>query len=188
MTERSPELGAFADDIAREVAQFLAALQTIAREADPGRAVSLLLLEISQALLIGARLGAQQDFEPRQEYQPDVGPEADLDDLRLRLADILGEVDTYSFVFDPYAPEVVDSQLSDDLSSIATDLDNGLRHYTAGNVDEALWWWQFSYVSSWGNLAGAAVNALWSVVNHDRLDADVTADDDQVEAAREILG
>ena len=25
-----------------------------------------------------------------------------------------------------------------------------------GNVFEALWWWQFSYVSSWGNLAGAA--------------------------------
>ena len=59
---------------------------------------------------------------------------------------------------------MVESQLSDDLTSIATDLENGLRHYRAGDVDEALWWWQFSYVASWGNLAGAALNALLSVV------------------------
>jgi hypothetical protein len=186
--ERAPELVVFADQIAAEVQLFLTGLQTVAREADPGRAVSLLLLEVSQVLLTGARLGAQQDFTPRQEYQPDVGPEADADDLRMRLAEILGEVDTYSFVVDPYDPEVVDSQLSDDLTTIATDLENGLRHHRRGNAEEALWWWQFSYVSSWGNLAGAAVNALWSIVNHDRLDADVTADEDQVEAARDILG
>ena len=93
--------------------------------------------------------------------------------MRLRLAEMLDSVDTYSFVFDPYVPEVVESQLSDDLTSIATDLENGLRHYRLGNVDEALWWWQFSYVSSWGNLAGAALNALLSVVAHDRLDADI---------------
>jgi len=185
---QAPELAVFANQIAAEVQLFLVALQTVAREADPGRAVSLLLLEASQMVLTGAKLGAQQDFLPKQEYQPDVGPEADLDDLRMRLADILGEVDTYSFVFDPYVPEVVDSQLSDDLTTIATDLENGLRHHREGNVEEALWWWQFSYVSSWGNLAGAVVNALWSIVNHDRLDADVTADQDQVEAAIEILG
>ena len=96
--------------------------------------------------------------------------------MRLRLAELLDSVDTYSFVFDPYVPEVVESQLSDDLTSIATDLENGLRHYRAGDVAEALWWWQFSYVSSWGNLAGAALNALLSVVAHDRLDADVTVE------------
>ena len=44
-------------------------------------------------------------------------------------AELLDGVDTYSFVFDPYVPEVVESQLSDDLTSIATDLENGLRHY-----------------------------------------------------------
>jgi len=183
-----PALRGFADQVAGEVQLFLEGLQTVAREADPGRAVSLLLLEVSQVLFTGAKLGAQRDFTPRQEYQPDVGPEADADDLRMRLAAILGEVDTYSFVFDPYDPEIVVSLLSDDLTTIATDLENGLRHHRQGNVDEALWWWQFSYVSSWGNLAGATVNALWSIVNHDRLDADVTADEDQVEAAREILG
>ncbi|MCL8025528.1 DUF5063 domain-containing protein [Nocardioides bruguierae] len=196
MTENSAGTGpvvldaqdrALAQDIADTVGGFLVALRAMATERDGGRAVSLLLLEISQVLLAGARLGAQRDFTPRSEYQPDVGPEPDLDDMRLSLADMLGGVDTYGFVFDPYVPDVVESQLSDDLTSIATDLDTGLRHYQQGNVAEALWWWQFSYVSSWGNLAGAALNALLSVVAHDRLDAEVVVDADQVAVANEML-
>ncbi len=181
------ESAEFAQQIADSVASFLLALRAIAREADGGRAISLLLLEISQILLAGARLGAQRDFTPRAEYQPDVGPEADVDEMRLRLAEMLGNVDTYSFVFDPYVPDVVESQLSDDLASIATDLENGLRHFRRGNVDEALWWWQFSYVSSWGNLAGAALNALLSVVAHDRLDVDFVDEVEQIEAAEAVL-
>jgi hypothetical protein len=178
----------FAASIADSVESFLIALRAASRESDGGQVISLLLLEISQVLLAGARLGAQVDFETRSEYQPDVGPDADLDDMRLRLAKLLGGIDTYSFVFDPYDPDVVDSNLSDDLTSIASDLENGLRHYRAGDVDEALWWWQFSYVSSWGNLAGALLNALLSVVSHDRLDTDVAElDADQVAAADEML-
>jgi len=177
----------FAQQIADQVETFLLALRAIAVEADAGRSISLLLLQISQVLLAGARLGAHQDFTPRAEYQPDVGPDADLDEMRLRLAGMLGSVDTYGFVFDPYVPEVVDSQLSDDLTSIASDLENGLRHFRLGNVEEALWWWQFSYVSNWGNLAGAALNALLSVVSHDRLDVDVVVDAEQVAAAEAML-
>ena len=190
MTDTSNPLdleGGFAQQISDQVESFLLALRAIAREADAGRAVSLLLLEISQILLAGARLGAQQDFLPRTEYQPDVGPEAEVDAMRLRLADLLGNVDTYSFVFDPYLPEVVESQLSDDLASIASDLENGLRHYRSGDVAEALWWWQFSYVANWGNLAGAALNALLSIVAHDRLDADIESEKDQIEAAEAVL-
>ena len=178
----------FATAISDSVKSFLIALRAVSREDDGGRAISLLLLEISQVLLAGARLGAQVDFEPRSEYQPDVGPDADLDDMRLRLAKLLGGVDTYSFVFDPYDPDVVDSQLSDDLTSIASDLENGLRHYRAGDIDEALWWWQFSYVSSWGNLGGVALNALLSIVAHDRLDADLPIDEEeQIAVADEML-
>jgi len=178
----------FGQQIADQVESFLLALRAVAREGDVGSAVSLLLLEISQVLLAGARLGAQQDFVPPAEYQPDVGPEADLDRLRLRLADMLDGIDTYGFVFDPYEPEVVASKLSDDLTSVAGDLENGLRHYRNGNVGEALWWWQFSYVSSWGNLAGAALTALLSVVAHDRLDAEFEGEDEQVAAADQMLG
>jgi hypothetical protein len=177
----------FAAQIADQVESFLLALQAIAREADGGRAISLLLLEISQVLLAGARLGAQTDFTPREEFQPDVGPEADIDELRLRLAEMLEGVDAYSFVFDPYVPDVVESRLSDDLTSIAIDLENGLRHFRAGNVDEALWWWQFSYVNNWGNLAGAALNALLTVVAHDRFDTDFEANAEAVAVADEML-
>jgi hypothetical protein len=184
----SSEAEDFAQSMADSFSSFLLALREIAREGDVGPAISLLLLEISQISLAGARLGAQQDFEPREEYQPDVGPEADLDELRLRLAAMLDNLDTYSFVFDPYVPEVVESQLSDDLTSIASDLETGLRHYRQGDVAEALWWWQFSYVSSWGNLAGVALNALLSVVAHDRLDAEFTGEDEEVAAANELLG
>jgi hypothetical protein len=177
----------FAQQICDQVETFLLALREIARENDGGRAVSLLLLEISQILLAGARLGAQRDFTPRSEYQPDVGPEADLDGLRLRLAGMLGDVDTYSFVFDPYVPDMAESQLSDDLTSIASDLENGLRHYRNGDIAEALWWWQFSYVSNWGNLAGATLNALLSIVSHDRLDAEFPTEQAQIEAAEAVL-
>ncbi len=189
MTETTldPQTEEFAQQIADQVESFLIALQAIAREADGSRAISLLLLEISQVLLAGARLGAQRDFNPEGEYQPDVGPEPDLDGMRMRLAAMLDSVDTYSFVFDPYVPEMVESQLSDDLTSIATDLENGLRHYRLGNIEEALWWWQFSYVASWGNLAGAALNALLSIVAHDRLDAEFVGEEEQLALADEML-
>ena len=177
----------FADEIAASVGSFLDSLRVIAFQATPGQAISLLLLQISEIALTGARLGVQRDFAPRDEYQPDVGPDADLDDLRLRLADLLGNVDTMSYVFDPYQPEVVESQLSDDLASVASDLDTGMRHYRAGDVEEALWWWQFSYVSNWGALAGAAMKALLSVVAHDRLDVDIESELDVIEAATAAL-
>ncbi|HEV2798545.1 MAG TPA: DUF5063 domain-containing protein [Nocardioides sp.] len=188
MTDDRTDKIRFEEQIADSVTSFLLALREIAREGNGAQAVSLLLLEISQVLLAGARLGAQTDFTPREEFQPDVGPEADIDELRLRLAEMLEGVDDYTFVFDPYVPEVVVSKLSDDLASIAIDLENGLRHFRAGDVDEALWWWQFSYVNNWGNLAGAALNALITVVAHDRFDTDFDADADQVEVAEEILG
>ena len=177
----------FAQQIADQVESFLIALRAVAAEGDAGRSISLLLLEISQILLAGARLGAQVDFTPDSDYQPDVGPEADIDELRLRMADLFGGVDTYSFVFDPYDPEQVESQLSDDLTSIAADLENGLRHFRNGDTAEALWWWQFSYVSNWGNLAGALLNALLSIVTHDRLDVEFTGESDEIAAAEEML-
>lgn len=180
----------FADDIAASVRSFLDGLRVVAAQASGGQAVSLLLLQISQIALTGARLGVHRDFAPRDEYQPDDGPDPDdIDELRLQLARLLGQLDTYSYVFDPYAPEVVEGLLSDDLTSIAADLAVGVRHYDAGDVEEALWWWQFSYVSSWGALAGSAMKALLSVVAHDRLDVDLDTTQELalVEAASAVL-
>lgn len=178
----------FAQQIADQIESFLVALQAITREADDGRAISLLLLEVSQVLLAGARLGVQEDFTPAEEFQPDAGPDPDLDEMRLRLARMLDGVDMYAEVFDTYGePEIVTSMLSDDLTSIATALAHGLRHFRAGRVAEALWWWQFSYVATWGSEASAVLRALQSIVTHDRLDADVDLDGDQIAAADEML-
>jgi hypothetical protein len=176
----------FAVQIADQVESFLIALKAVAAEGNPGTGISLLLLEISQLLLAGARLGAQVDFTPTSDYQPDVGPDPDLDELRLRLAMLFGGVDTYSFVFDPYDPEQVESQLSDDLTQIAADLENGLRHFALGNTAEALWWWQYSYLASWGSQAVGVLGALHSVVAHSRLDLDID-EADQLEAADAVL-
>ena len=184
------DLEDFAQQIADQVESFLLALRAIARgDAADGQAISLLLLEVSQVLLAGGRLGVHADFTPADEYEPDAGPDPDLDAMRLRLAVLLESVDAYTEVFDPYVdpPELAPSLLSDDLTSIAASLAHGLRHYRDGRISEALWWWQFSYVSSWGNDASAVLRALQSVVSHDRLDAEFESEQDQVEAADEML-
>jgi len=181
------DLEDFGQQIADACAAFLLGLQAISTEEDGGAAVPLLLLEVSQLLLAGARLGAQQDFEPESQYQPDVGPDADLDLMRLRLADKLGELDTYAHNIEPYDPDTVPAQISDDLTLIATDIANGLRHFRAGNVEEALWWWQFSYLASWGNNACGVLTALHSIVAHSRLDLDIEGESELVEEAAAVL-
>ena len=189
MTESDvgPELEDFAQQIADAVESFLVALQAMSREENPGTVVPLLLVEVSQVLFAGARLGAQRDFAPQLEYQPDVGPDPDLDAMRLRLARLLDSVDTYTYNFDPYVPDIVEAQLSDDLTAIANDLANGLRHFRAGDVSEALWWWQFSYLASWGESASAALRALQSVVAHDRLDSEFEGESELIAVADEVL-
>jgi hypothetical protein len=184
------ELEDFAQQIADQIESFLLSLRAIARgDATGGEAISLLLLEVSQVLLAGGRLGVHTDFTPADEYEPDPGPDPDLDAMRHRLAVLLEGVDAYTEVFDPYVdpPEMMSSLLSDDLTSMATSLAHGLRHYKAGRISEALWWWQFSYMSSWGNEGSAVLRALQSVISHDRLDAEFESEQDVVELADEIL-
>jgi hypothetical protein len=187
----TPETEEFAQQISDQVESFLIAVRAIARgEATGGEAISMLLLVVSQVLLAGARLGVQADFQPADEYEPDPGPDPDLDEMRHRLAVLLEGVDAYTEVFDPYVdpPELVCNLVSDDVTSIASALAHGLRHFKAGRISEALWWWQFSYVASWGAEASGVLRALQSVVAHDRLDAEFESEQDDVEAADEILG
>jgi Domain of unknown function (DUF5063) len=187
----TPETEEFAQQISDQVESFLIAVRAIARgDATGGEAVSMLLLVVSQVLLAGARLGVQADFEPADEYEPDPGPDPDLDEMRHRLAVLLEGVDAYTEVFDPYVdpPELVCNLVSDDVTAMASALAHGLRHFKAGRISEALWWWQFSYVSSWGAEASGVLRALHSVIAHDRLDAEFESEQDDVEAADEMLG
>jgi hypothetical protein len=169
----SSEVEDLAQAIADQSESFLLAVREIAREGDRGTIVPLLLLEVSQLLLAGARLAVQTDFLPAEEFEPDAGPDPDLDRLRERFAELLEGADEFTEVFDPYIdpPELVSSRVSDDLADIAASVAHGLQHYRAGSIVEALWWWQFSYVSSWGAEASAVLRALQSVIAHDRLDA-----------------
>lgn len=162
----------FAAEIADQIESFLLAVREIARGTDPGSTLSLLLLEVSQLALAGGRLGAINDVVPEERFEPDAGPDADVDELRERIAALLSPVDGYVEVVDPVAPErgATGFRLSDDLASIASDLLHGLSHYRDGRVIEALWWWQFSYLSSWGSTCGAAMRALHSLIAHTRLD------------------
>lgn len=166
------EYAEFAAGIAAQVESFLIAVREIARGEDPGSALSLLLLEVGQLGLAGGRLGAIDDVVPEERFEPDPGPDPDVDELRERMAALLDPVDGYVEVLDPVDPGsgMTGFRLSDDLALIASDLLHGLSHYQDGRVVEALWWWQFSYLSSWGSTCGAAFRALHSLIAHTRLD------------------
>jgi hypothetical protein len=189
-TRVDSDLEDLAQGVADQVASFLLAVRAIARSGDPGTAIPLLLLEVSQLLLAGARLGVMTDLVPSEQYEPEPGPDPDLDRIREALAVLLGPADEYVEVFDPYAdpPELVPGRISDDVAAIAERLAHGLAHHRGGRVDEALWWWQFSYVSSWGSEASGVLRALQSVVAHDRLDADIpdTTELERIAVAEQI--
>ena len=165
------DLIALADDVALAARSFVETVQAIAAANSPDQSVSILLLELSSLLVAGAPLGAVQDVVPDEPYEPDAGYEVDVDRLRARLRDLLGPADDYIEVFDPYAPpQIVPARLSDDLADICSDLLHGLQHHVTGRALEALWWWQFSYLATWGQAASAALRALQSLASHVRLD------------------
>ena len=176
MSENAPldDLSDFTAEVADQIESFIVSVREIAAGESPDTAVSLLLLQVSQLLLAGGRLGAIQDVVPDERFEPDTGSDADVEGIRASLANLLEPIDEYHEVFDPYGDrDVVEMRLSDDIADVVTDLVHGLQHYRAGRSLEALWWWQFSYLSNWGGTATAVLRALQSVVSHVRLDADV---------------
>ena len=169
------DLGDFTIEIADQVESFCVAVREIAAAEDPDYAISLLLLETSQLLLAGGRLGAISDVVPDERFEPDTGHDPDVEGIRDSLANLLEPIDEHAALFDPYSddPEVFTSRLSDDIADVMSDLLHGLQHYRAGRGTEALWWWQFSYLSNWGSSASSVLHALHSVVSHVRLDAPI---------------
>jgi hypothetical protein len=160
-----------ATDVARDVRSFLETVELVASGRAGARAISLLLLDVAQMCVAGAHLGARTDVILDSNVEPLLDPVPDLDKVRDGLVEQLEAIDAYMEVFDPYADDPpVPYRLSDDLADMTGDLFRGLLHYDAGRGREALWWWQFTYLNSWGGSAGAALRALQSVVAHVRLD------------------
>lgn len=169
----SEEHVALAGDTAREARGYLDAVTEVASGTSPDTAIPVLLLAVSQVLVTGARLGAISDVLPPERFEPDPGPDADVDPVRAGLANLFEGLDEYVDVVDPLTSgEIARGSLSNDLADVAASLVHGLRHLETGRVDEALWWWQFSYLSAWGERAASALRVLQSVLGHLRLDAD----------------
>lgn len=181
------ELHRLASETADDAGTYLAALSEVASGNNPDSAIPVLMLAVSQILLSGARLGAITDVVPSERFEPDTGPDADIDPVRVALANLFEGVDEYADVVDPLTSvEMVRGALSNDLADIAADLTHGLRHYRSGRVDEALWWWQYSYLSTWGVRAAAALRVLQTMIGHLRLDVDAeTAGEAEFEALHE---
>ena len=167
------QLTELAEDTAREAGTYLVTLRELASGGAPDTALPLLLLASTQLHAAGARLGAMVDVVPHEQFEADTGPDANLEGVRNGLHDLLAGVDEYVEVEDPVlSGEVVRGLVSDDLTQVASDLAHGLHHYEAGRCQEALWWWQFSYLSTWGERLAAATRVLHSLLAHVRLDAD----------------
>jgi hypothetical protein len=172
----SDELTNLGEESARDARAYLSTVTEVASGASPDTAIPLLLLAVSQVLVAGARLGAITDVLPDERFEADPGPDADVDPVRQGLADLLEGLDDYVHVVDPLlSAEVAKGSLSNDLADVAAALAHGLQHFESGRVSEALWWWQFSYLSSWGDSASRALRVLQAVLGHIRLDADEDA-------------
>jgi len=179
------DLKEIADAVAAESRGFLTTITEVAAGSAPEASLPLLLLALSDLLAAGARLGATTDVVPSSRFEPDVGPDADLEPLRANLANLLDGIDEYVEVVDPLlGPEVEEATISGDLVAIAGALTQGLAHHERGHVLEALWWWQFSYLSDWGERAASTLRAIQTILAHVRLDVD---DDVAAEAEYDAL-
>ncbi len=171
-TERV-ELTLLAAESARDARSYLSTVTEVASGQAAETAIPLLLLATAQLLLTGSRLGAIQDVVPLERFESDPGPDPDLDPLRDSLANLLEGLDEYADVVDPVTRvELTRGSLSNDIVEIVAALTHGLSHYDEGRPVEALWWWQFSYLSTWGDRAASSLRVLQSVLAHLRLDAD----------------
>ncbi len=162
-----------ADDWASDARVFVARSTDIASGSAPDAALPMTLLALSQVLVMGARLGAIEDVVPVERFEADPGPDPEVDPLRESLANLFEGLDEYADVVDPVtSTELTTGPVSNDLVEIVAALDHGLSHYEAGRAVEALWWWQFSYLSDWGERAAMALRVVQTLLAHMRLDAD----------------
>ncbi|MFC6704386.1 DUF5063 domain-containing protein [Flexivirga alba] len=167
------QVGTLAAETAQDARAFCESVRQLAAGSAPDAALPLMLLMLSQLQVAGARLGAIQDVVPEERFEADPGPESSLDALRMGLANMLDGIDDYADVVDPLTSvEPARGALSDDLADIVGALEHGLVHFDHARLSEALWWWQFSYLSQWGVRSSAALRVVQTILAHIRLDAD----------------
>ena len=90
------EFAGLADDSAVQARAYVTAVTEVASGSSPDIAIPLLLLATAQLLLAGSRLGAVQDVVLDERYEPDPGPDADVEPLRDNLANLFEGIDDYA--------------------------------------------------------------------------------------------
>ncbi|ROS78900.1 DUF5063 domain-containing protein [Cellulomonas sp. PhB143] len=182
---RGSDLHEVVEAVAEQARAFLCTARDVATGDAPDAVIPLLMLATSDVLAAGARLGAMVDVVPPERFEPDDGDDTDVGPLREALARQLDGLDGYPEVVDPVlSAEVGSAAVSDDVATVAEALAKGLQHYDAGQKIEALWWWQFSYLSLWGERAASALRVLQMLLAHLRLDVE---DDVAAEAEYDAL-
>jgi len=171
--EQHVRLEELVHETARGAQEFSSAIRDMATGSAPDAVIPLLLLAVAQLSVTGARLGAIQDVVPAERFEADSGPETDLDALRVSLANVFQGIDDFTDLVDPVTSmEISRGALSEDLTGIVGALEHGLAHYERGRLTEAMWWWQFSYLSEWGVRASAVMRVLQTILGHLRMDVD----------------
>lgn len=174
--ELDADLREFANRLASESRAFLRSVTDIAAGSAGNAALPLLLLALADVSAAGALLGAIGDVVPAERFEPDVGPDTDVDPLRDALAVVLDGIDEYADLPDPLLDNTARAAtVSGDIATIAGSLTLGLAHYEAGQLSESLWWWQFSYLQTWGERAASALRVLVTLLGHVRLDVSAAA-------------
>ena len=170
--DAAAQWSSLAAETAAEARTYLATIRDVAAGEAPDASLPMLLLALSQVLVTGARLGAVEDVVPEERFEPDA-PDAEFAPLQENLANLFEGLDEYADVADPLtSPELAVGSVSGDLVEVAAALAHGLAHHDAGRPLEALWWWQFSYLSHWGERAASALRVVQTLLAHVRLDAD----------------
>jgi hypothetical protein len=143
-------------------------------------ALSILAYATSDACTAAARLSAIVDF-------PVPGSEVfcpvtfDLDAMRRGLSNALEGLDSYWEVDVPRgdptdptrAPEIVEASLTDDILTAVSAWETGLHLLDEGRPDEAIWWWQYSCLSSWGERITSALHVIQTLLCQARATASV---------------
>lgn len=164
-------LVALASVVVPRVRGFIQTIVDIASGDDPDADLSMAVLTISELLSAGAHLAAVTDIVPPKLCEPPLATEVDLEPLRVALHQRFGDLDEYSDVIDPVQGEELEAaELSADIATVIESLTHGLQHYDNGNQIEALWWWQYSYISIWGERAASVLRVLQMMLMHIRLD------------------
>lgn len=186
------QLQALAERTAIEARSYLDTVRQLAHGDAEESALPVLMLALSRVIATGTRLGAVADVLVDDRYEPYSGPDADVDHLLMGMAALLEGLDSYVEIVDPVlSREYSDESLSNDVTEVAAALAHGLTHFEHGRVHEALWYWQYSFMASWGDRAMCGLRMIVSILGHIRLDVenidDVDADreHEQIEALQD---